>query len=232
MKKIVLLLLTAAGPLSSFASATLENTRIIYQSDKNGKTIKISNNDSLPYVIQLWSDSGNNKSAPTDANPPFIALPPSFKMSPNSVQTVKLIYSGASLPQDRESVFYFNMVQIPPVKPNQNAMALVLKNRVKLFYRPANLSAPSPQTLENGLRFTPDGRKGVAVANASPYYVSVISAMLTCRGSSAALKTAMIPPQSSNMQWATGLIVQPGCTVNYTYINDYGGMVKASAQVQ
>ncbi|MBW7984747.1 fimbrial biogenesis chaperone [Enterobacillus tribolii] len=231
MKKIITFAFIAALPAFVNASAVLENTRIIYAGNKDGKTVKISNNDPTPYIVQVWTDSGNVNAKPTDPNAPFVVLPPSFKMSPNSVQTVKMIYSGSAPAQDRESVFYFNMVQVPPVKQNQNAMALILKNRVKIFYRPAGLPAPSKSVLENGLSFHADAR-GVSINNQSPYFVSVASAKMTCSGSQTSLAADMIAPKSNNVHWKGKTAGRAGCAIEYTYINDYGGQVTASAKVQ
>ncbi|MEN2733548.1 fimbria/pilus periplasmic chaperone [Escherichia coli] len=39
--------------------------------------------------------------------------PPIFRMDSKSGQTVRIVYTGESLPKDRESLFYLNVLDIP-----------------------------------------------------------------------------------------------------------------------
>ncbi len=43
------------------------------------------------------------------------------------------------LPQDRESLFYFNLREIPPRSDKPNSLQLALQTRIKFFYRPQSL---------------------------------------------------------------------------------------------
>ncbi|WP_180821372.1 fimbria/pilus periplasmic chaperone, partial [Vibrio parahaemolyticus] len=47
----------------------------------------------------------------------------------------------AALPQDRESVYYFNLREIPPRSKEANVLQIALQTRIKLFYRPKALYA-------------------------------------------------------------------------------------------
>lgn len=218
-------------PVFSRASVVMENTRIIYTDSKEGQTVKITNSDPNFYFVQLWSDKGNMNSTPDDASAPFIILPPQFRMAPHSVQTTKLIYSGKPLAQDRESIFYFNLAQIPQVKSESNAIAMVLRDRVKIFYRPPGLAAPGAHELESGVIFTGDS-KGIHVSNHTPYYLSVVSAKMNCSGSTTPLTVSMLAPQSADIHWAGRIGAHAGCVINYVYINDYGGRVTADKKIQ
>ncbi|WP_163540299.1 fimbrial biogenesis chaperone, partial [Klebsiella pneumoniae] len=57
-------------------------------------------------------------------------------------QQLRIKKLPSSLPADRESVFFLNVLDIPP-RPenlqNQNTVQLAIKSRIKLFYRPAAL---------------------------------------------------------------------------------------------
>jgi chaperone protein EcpD len=57
------------------------------------------------------------------------------------------------VPQDRESVFWLNVLEIPP-KPvgKANHIQLTVRSRLKLFYRPAGL-AGSPKAAVAQLRW-------------------------------------------------------------------------------
>lgn len=78
---------------------------------------------------------------------PFIATPPVFRIQPKAGQVVRVIYNNTKkLPQDRESVFWFNVLQVPPTNigsdSGQNKMLVMLRSRIKLFYRPDGLGKP------------------------------------------------------------------------------------------
>jgi P pilus assembly chaperone PapD len=73
-----------------------------------------------------------------------LSPPPVFRIQPGAGQVVKVTFTGGfNLPDDRESVFYFNFLQVPPSNINKNdvknKMLVMLRNRVKIFYRPASL---------------------------------------------------------------------------------------------
>lgn len=43
------------------------------------------------------------------------------------------------LPADRESIFYFNVREIPPKSNKANTLQIALQTRIKLFWRPKAL---------------------------------------------------------------------------------------------
>lgn len=43
------------------------------------------------------------------------------------------------LAQDKESLYYFNLREIPPKTDKANTLQIALQTRIKLFYRPAGL---------------------------------------------------------------------------------------------
>ena len=126
------------------ASVVMTNTRVIYPSDAKERSVQLTNNDAFPNVVQVWTDINNPESTPEYADGPFLALPAIFRIEPKRGQLIRLIYSGGELPKDRESVFYLNFLQIPPLsKENagENQMLVMLKNRVKIFYRPVEIES-------------------------------------------------------------------------------------------
>ena len=128
----------------SSASVVMTNTRVIYPSDAKERSVQLRNNDSFPNVVQVWTDINNSESTPENADGPFLALPAIFRIEPNRGQLFRLIYSGDNLPKDRESLFYLNFLQIPPISKDnagENQMLVMLKNRVKIFYRPVEIKS-------------------------------------------------------------------------------------------
>ncbi|MBO1928634.1 fimbria/pilus periplasmic chaperone [Providencia rettgeri] len=48
-----------------------------------------------------------------------------------------------TLPTDRESLLYFNVLGIPPQGKEANAVQFTIQSRLKLFYRPKVLTTKS-----------------------------------------------------------------------------------------
>ncbi len=68
---------------------------------------------------------------------PLIVLPPVQRLEPGKSSQMKIeALPDVKLPQDRESLFYFNMREIPPKSDKPNTLQIALQTKIKLFYRP------------------------------------------------------------------------------------------------
>lgn len=111
---------------------------------------------------------------------PFTVLPPVQRVEPGAKSQVKIqaLPSVASLPQDRESVYYFNLREIPPKSDKPNTLQLALQTRIKLFYRPKAI-IPTRQQMENPwqekITLTRQGDQ-YSVENPTPYFVTLVDA--------------------------------------------------------
>lgn len=127
------------------ASVIMTGTRIIYNEGSRSVDVNLKNQSNFPYVVQTWFDAGKMSGGPdASVQVPFIATPPVFRIQPGAGQVVKVTFTGGlNLPDDRESVFYFNFLQVPPSNIDKNdvknKMLVMLRNRVKIFYRPTSL---------------------------------------------------------------------------------------------
>jgi fimbrial chaperone protein len=221
-------LLLLSPPLA--ASVVMLNTRIIYPADAQSQTIQFTNNDSIPYVMQMWSDINNPSSTPESADGPFVVIPALFRVEPKTGQSVRLVFTGNNLPQDRESVFYLNSVQIPPknlASSTDNQMLVVLRNRIKIFYRP-NTIVGSPERITEQFRFSLKqsvGKWVLAVHNDSGYYASFIKAAAVVGNKEIPFKVDMVAPKSQ-ADWKLEKDIQSPASaqkIKFTLINDYGG---------
>ena len=133
----VSLLVTLAAP-SAFGAIALDRTRVIYDGSQKSISLNVSNeNRQLPYLAQGWiEDAQGNK-----VSSPLTVLPPVQRIEPGAKSQVKIqgLPAVNSLPQDRESLFYFNLREIPPRTDKPNTLQIALQTRIKLFYRPAAL---------------------------------------------------------------------------------------------
>ena len=115
------LLTGVLGVQQAVAAISLDRTRVIFNGDQKSISLSISNqNKELPYLAQGWiEDATGNK-----VTSPLMVLPPLQRVEPGAKSQVKIQASPevASLPQDRESLFYFNLREIPPKSSKPNTL--------------------------------------------------------------------------------------------------------------
>lgn len=218
------LLLTS---FTSVASVVMTGNRVIYPASSREVSVQLTNKDAFPNVIQAWVDQGDEASTPQTARAPFMLTPPMFRLAPHSGHTLRLRYTGAAAPTDRESLYWLNILQIPPSDPNQakNQLLVVLKTRVKVLYRPANLKG-NPAKMEDTTRIWLEnqGQKRVLhLHNDSGYYLALSSLNLAGPGSKAQIASRTVAPFETLRVPVTLHRIEPGATM--TWINDQGSVV-------
>ncbi|MDN8683057.1 fimbria/pilus periplasmic chaperone, partial [Staphylococcus aureus] len=79
---------------------------------------------------QGWMEDVNGQKVES----PLIVLPPIQRIEPGDKSQIKIqaLPDIAKLPQDRESVFYFNLREIPPRSDKPNVLQIALQTRIKL----------------------------------------------------------------------------------------------------
>ncbi|CAI1036874.1 molecular chaperone [Serratia marcescens subsp. marcescens ATCC 13880] len=212
-----------AGVLAPTAQAAiaLDRTRVIFDGGVQSVSLSVSNqNKQLPYLAQGWlEDEQGNK-----IQSPLTVLPPVQRIEPGKPSQVKIqaLPAAKMLPQDRETLYYFNLREIPPKSNKPNSLQIALQTRIKLFYRPAAI-APERNAApwQEQLTLSKQGDKYI-VNNPTPYYVTIVDAA-NRKGVEGAkgFEPFMVPPKGS-----TPLTVSAGSVGNspvLTYINDYGG---------
>lgn len=212
-----LALLATAVSFSSHASVTPDRTRLVFNESDKSISVTLRNNDpKLPYLAQSWiEDAKGNK-----ISSPLAVLPPVQRIDAmmNGQVKVQGLPDINKLPADRESVFYFNVREIPPKSNKPNTLQIALQTRIKLFWRPKaleNTSMKSPwqhkvTLIRNGQDFT--------VNNPTPYYVIISNASAKKGGNPpAGFTPLMMEPKTS-----APLNAKMDSVPVLTYINDYG----------
>ena len=234
----VLSIVLALQAGSAIGSVTMTGTRVIYDGRSPGESLQFTNQGSSPSVMQVWVDSGNEQSTPKTADAPFIVTPPVFRIEPTAGQTIRLLYVGKDLPKDRESVFYLNTLEIPSLNSsyaNQNQMLVMLRNRIKILYRPSGIEG-SPQKAIEKLSFQlvrQGANVSIIAKNASSYHISLANGNLICGGDVATFSPAMISPQS-DMEWSVKGRCPAGESPIHTkvqYVDDYGAVRESELPV-
>lgn len=188
-------------------------TRVIYNADKKEASLPLSNNSSTnPYLIQSWIENLDGKT-----RAPFVVTPPLFRLNAKEENNLRITYTGKELSQDKESVFYINVRAIPSTPKNDvNELKLVVKTRIKLFYRPEKI-AGNASDARKSLKFSRENGQ-LHITNPSSYYV-VLSYLMV--GNSLLKDIDMIAPGS---QFTVKLPDNnSGNTIEWRAINDYGG---------
>jgi chaperone protein EcpD len=218
----------------SEASVVIGGTRVVYPSQDKEITVKLTNQGASPELVQVWMDSGDEKSTPDSARVPFTLTPPIFRMEPNKGQAVRVMYSKEPLPTDRESLFWINMLEVPPKSDNpdgKNLMQFAFRTRIKFFFRPAGLTgdvATAPDKLSWKLLEDESG-KGLAlqVSNPTPYYVNFSEVGLKVGPRFYEHKSGgMVAPGATSTFKIPGLLARPVGDVKakFDVINDYGAI--------
>ncbi|HFF9834310.1 fimbria/pilus periplasmic chaperone [Serratia marcescens] len=219
-------LLAAALAPTAQAAIALDRTRVIFDGGVQSVSLSVSNqNKQLPYLAQGWlEDEQGNK-----IQSPLTVLPPVQRIEPGKPSQVKIqaLPAAKQLPQDRETLYYFNLREIPPKSDKPNSLQIALQTRIKLFYRPAAIAPESNAApWQEQLTLSKQGDKYV-VNNPTPYYVTIVDA--ASRKDAEGVKgfePFMVPPKGSMPLTVSAASV--GGSPVLTYINDYGGRPKLS----
>lgn len=206
---------------TAYSAVSMDRTRVIFDGGQKSISLNISNNNKqLPYLAQGWIENAEGQKIQS----PLVVLPPIQRLEPGKSSQVKIEALPAinSLPQDRESLFYFNLREIPPKSDKPNTLQIALQTRVKLFYRPkAIISGPNTVPWQQKLTLLKEGNS-VTINNPTPYYVTVIEAGESNQSAPIKdFKPIMLAPFSEQNLGVNSH--QLGNTPVLTYVNDYGG---------
>ncbi|SER20099.1 P pilus assembly protein, chaperone PapD [Rosenbergiella nectarea] len=212
---------------SSRAGMSIVGTRIIYPGNEKEITVRTKNRTDQPILSQVWVDDGSSNEDIDKSKIPFIVTPPIFRVEPNSGQSLKLIYNGMSLPQDKESVFWFNLLEIPPVDTSnaQQKLNIAFRTRIKIFYRPAavaKIKMPDITTLLHWsvIKDSAHGT-GFRVENTGPFYFSFNDAIVFVNNKQVNMKMSMLAPRSSAVFFPDQRVTSFS-RLKYSFINDLG----------
>ncbi|CDL81396.1 fimbria/pilus periplasmic chaperone [Xenorhabdus szentirmaii] len=230
LKKILMITTMVVTSLTSvhqaMAAIGLDRTRVIF--DGNGKSVSLNienQHPDLPYLAQAWieDDKGNK------VNGPLVVVPPVHRVEAGEKSQVKIqtLPAVAQLPQDRESLFYFNLREIPPRSDKPNVMQIALQTRVKLFYRPEAVVArriDMDNPWQEKLTLTRQGNQYI-VNNPTPYYITISEASNKLDGKSVeGFQPLMLEPKGNEKMG--GSVSSFGNAPVLTYVNDYGGHIQ------
>lgn len=204
------------------AALTVDRSRLIFNEGEKSVSLNVTNrNKAAPYLAQGWMEDGDEKKI----TGPLIVLPPVQRVEAGSKTLVRIqaLPDVSGLPKDRESVFYFNLREIPPKSDKPNTLTLAMQTRLKVFWRPASLKVDSMADSIPGAESITLSRQGnqYVVNNPTPYYFSFVEARSSLKGKGLdSFQAVMVEPKGTTTL-ATPVITL-GTTPVLMFVNDYG----------
>ena len=227
-----------SGLLSASASAgvTIEGTRVVVDgSQKRDTSVRVRNEGSSPAMIQAWIDAGDSAVASEADAIPFRITPAGTPvLKPGAGQAFRITYAprpSEALPLHRESVLYFNLLDVPPMpdETKQNMLQFAVRSRIKLFYRPPGLvgsASEAAAALEWSVH-QDVGRRWLQVVNPSAYHVTLASVLAP--GETDLPKNMIEPRETMQIPINSGAPLPERVTFNW--IDDYGAAREHHAQI-
>lgn len=203
------------------AGVVIDGTRVIYPSDAREITVKLTNMGKRPVLVQSWLDTGDSKATPDKIVTPFVLTPPINRVEAGKGQSLRISAMNTSaLRQDRESIWWLNVLEIPAKPEKQiasqdNYLQLAVRSRIKFLYRPTAVSKTNPAETVKQLTWA-QGSNGLTVTNPTPFYFSLTSITFGGKKKEAGMVSPMENRTYSNIR------ATPGSTIIATWIDDYG----------
>lgn len=228
----LLLVLSASSGLC-VAGIQVGGTRIVFPASDREATIQVRNEGSDDIMIQSWIEATPEQAG---REVPFAITPSLARLSHKKQQALRIFYQGKGLPEDRESVFWLSVQEIPQLSENDNNLQVAFRQRLKLFYRPAKLPG-NPDEAAKSLKWSvvsTSGETKLLADNPSAFHVSLGEATLLFNGKEYPVETQMVAPMESVSMNVKGLSgkINESFEVRWDSINDYGALVKHQSPLQ
>jgi len=233
------------------AGFSIGGTRVIYHEAEGEASVHLKRvTGEKPVLLQVWLDDGDPAAKPGTQDLPFIVTPAVSRVNANGTQVIRILRNGDALPQDRETLLFFNALEIPVARDtdlptDKNYLQLATQARMKFFYRPAKLPI-AVEHIPDLLRFTlagPDNNRQpqLRIHNPTPYHVTIRDLALHAPQSDVVLAQIVkntiapmvapysdltVPLQAAAMMDDTtsSLPLPSSARVHYLIINDQGGL--------
>lgn len=212
---VALLALWAAGVAQ--AGIQLSTTRVIMNQAQQHVSLFAKNLTAEPYVVQAWIDG-----VAEEMETPFFITPPLSRFDAKVERRLSITRVGAGLPDDRESYFWINVLEIPQKKETgENSLSLAMHTRIKLFYRPTAIlnSGRGPELAQ--WRLSRDGSAcSIVIDNRSAYTINF--SRIDIAGESPALGRARVAAPLGTTRIELAACPRGALQATPHVVNDYG----------
>lgn len=213
-KKLVSILLVTLSSISTcYAGFGLETTRVIYhEKDKSEGVVAFNSDKNRNYLLQSWVEDIKGK-----VTQDFAVTPPLLKLRAEQKNTIQLT-KIAELPSDRESLYWLNVKFVAPSSEDlENVLRYSMTNRIKLIYRPKNVSDKKLAVSINELSwsYTPSGIK---VTNPTPFFINIATLKINNKAIEA---PSYLEPYSESII-KLPKVINGDKNITLNYIDDFG----------
>lgn len=226
------LLVAALLPMALHAEVIINGTRVIYPGNKREMALQLNNVGEAPALVQSWIDNGNPNAQPEEEDVPFVILPPVVRIDPKQGQTLRILFSGTPLPQDRDSLYWFNALEIPPQPEGDqsgNYLQFAVRSRIKLFYRPEGLPMEQNHAAER-LQWHHQGQS-LMIRNPSPYFITLASVTLDHTTVTDLAGKMIAPFDTLESRLPATLATHNALNGSFSDINDFGASSEHPLQI-
>jgi len=201
------------------AAVNIDRTRIIFNAGEKSVSIMLENQSKdLPYLAQVWLENAKGEKISS----PLVALPPMQRIDAGLKSQIRvlLLPETAALPKDRESLFYFNVREVPPKSELANVMQVAIQSRIKLFYRPAAIASQAKGAWQEkiNVKLSADG---LTISNPTPFYITLGYLGKDNAGSFRGFDSLMLAPFATETLSGSQYV---SSKYSIGYMDDYGGL--------
>ncbi|AOV98627.1 molecular chaperone [Edwardsiella hoshinae] len=202
-------------------------TRVIYAPNSMGQTLSVSNPQNYPMLVQsrVYAEDMQSKA-------PFVVTPPLFRLDGLQQSNLRIVRTGGTFANDRESLQWLCVKGIPPKaddlwakdKDGQPAvkdkislsLQVSIDNCIKLLIRPESIKG-GPEDVASSLAWSRQGKQLKAM-NDTPFYINFDSLKV---GMVDITNINYVPPfSSSTFPFPNGASGK----VTWSVVTDYGGV--------
>lgn len=204
--RLISALALSAVALPAVADIRVNASRVVHVEGTGPARVRIQNTGERAALIQTWIDTGDSTAAPEHQRAPLITTPPLFRLDSGKRTDIHVrAVDTASLPADRESLLWLNIMDVPTRKGGQkkSAFEFAVRWRLKVFHRPIGLPG-SQEAAAAAVQWDVveemDGNLSLRARNPSAYYVSLRELGLAGQMLPLAATQAQIPPYGNWIQ--------------------------------
>ena len=224
--RVAMLAFACLIPQAATAALTLSATRLVITDDKRSASLLVKNPGKEPYAAQVWV---NTEADDTTTQVPLIPAPALFRLGAGDEQLVTVNRLPAELPTDRESLFYFNLQEVPQKSDSEtNTLRIALRTRIKVFHRPSQFKGDPTLRLKE-LRWHRErdqGKDYLVVDNPTPFHYSFVTLQVQSAGKAHALTVAPMVAPLSSQRYPVDIPLGSDARLSVAAINDYGGFTE------
>lgn len=203
------------------AALNLMQTRLIYEEGREASLL-VRNGGAEPSLLQAWVDKGDERQGPAEVSTPFLVVPPMMRLGPDRGQSLRILGADLrQLPRDRESLFWLNVLGLPPKASTSAAsVQLAYRTRIKLFYRPTGLQGTVAEAVA---RLGWQASAGeLRVTNPSPFHINLSEVLIEAGDLRLHWQGAGLIPPRDALQIPLSLAGMAGAKGRLRWIDDDG----------